>query len=103
MIVYLDSISTYNVQEAQLTNIYSVKKFIVDHFLFGDGSALQNDTSFLEKGIIDSTGFLEVVSFLEETYSITVEDDELLPENFECLNNIDQFLQKKLDAKSSAV
>jgi acyl carrier protein len=70
---------------------------VVENFLFGDGESLKEDTSFLERGIIDSTGILELVMFLEETYRIKIEDDELIPENLDNLRNITQFLQRKLN------
>ena len=72
-----------------------IRIFIVENFLFGDDNGLGDDTSFLEDGIIDSTGVLELVSFLEEEFSITVEDDELIPENLDSLNNIAAYLGKK--------
>jgi len=74
----------------------AVRSFIVENFLFGDGKPLTEDTSFLEDGIVDSTGILELVAFLEDTYSITVEDDELIPENMDSLIKITQYLEKKL-------
>jgi acyl carrier protein len=73
----------------------TVRKFVVENFLFGDSSTLNDDTSFLEDGVIDSTGILELVFFLEETYGIKVEDDELLPENLDTLRNIEAFLERK--------
>ena len=57
---------------------------------------LKEDTSFLEEGIIDSTGILELVMFLEETYRIEIEDEELVPENMDKLRNIARFLDRKL-------
>ena len=75
-----------------------VRRFIVENFLFGEEDSLQQDTSFLENGIIDSTGILELVMFLEETYNIEVEDQELLPENLDSLKNISHFLQRKLNS-----
>lgn len=78
----------------------TVRHFVVENFLFGDGDLLEEDTSFLERGIIDSTGILELVMFLEETYGIKIEDDELVPENLDNLRNIAQFLQMKLNASS---
>ena len=77
-----------------------VRHFVVENFLFGDGEQLKEDTSFLETGIIDSTGILELVMFLEETYSVKIEDDELIPENLDNLRNIAQFLKKKLKDSS---
>lgn len=82
--------------EKKSNHISSVKKYIVDRFLFGDGSEFSDDISFIENGIIDSTGILELVSFLEETYNIKVHDEELLPENLDSLQNIAGFLQKKI-------
>jgi acyl carrier protein len=76
----------------------TVRTFVVEHFLFGEGDSLKTDTSFLEEGIIDSTGILELVMFLEETYGIKVEDSELVPENFDTLGNITRYLGKKVDA-----
>ncbi len=73
-----------------------IRKFIVENFLFGEGDDLKDDTSFLEEGIIDSTGILELVTFLEETFSISIEDEELIPENLDSLNNIGAFLEGKM-------
>ena len=76
--------------------ISTVRKFIVENYLFGDAKKLtSNSTSFLNSGIIDSTGVLELIGFLENTYGITIEDDELIPENLDSLDNIDKFIQKK--------
>jgi acyl carrier protein len=75
----------------------TVSNFIVENFLFGDAESLKADTSFLEEGIVDSTGILELVMFLEETYGIKIEDDELIPENFDNLNRIVKYLERKLN------
>jgi acyl carrier protein len=72
-----------------------VCNFVIDNFLFGDGAGLEEDTSFLEEGIIDSTGVLELVAFLEETYSISIHDEELIPENLDSIKNIVGFIGKK--------
>jgi len=72
-----------------------VRGFVVENFLFGDDNGLEDDTSFLEDGIIDSTGILELVEFLENTFSIKVEDDELIPENLDSIANIQAFMAKK--------
>ena len=74
-----------------------VREFVVENFLFGEGASLKEDTSFLEEGVVDSTGILELVMFLEETYSIKVEDDEVVPENLDNLQNIARFLDRKLN------
>jgi acyl carrier protein len=74
----------------------TVRKFIIDNFLFGDNGQLTDDTSFLESGIIDSTGILELINFLEETYGIQIGDDELIPENLDSPKNVVKFLERKV-------
>ena len=81
-------------------NSVKVREFVVENFLFGDGEALKDDTSFMEEGIIDSTGILELVFFLEETFSLSVEDDELVPDNMDSLQNIALFIDRKQNASS---
>lgn len=73
----------------------SVRKFVVDNFLFGDGSGLEEGTSFLDSGIIDSTGILELVTYLEETFGISVADDDLLPENLGSIASVVSYLKRK--------
>ena len=76
-----------------------VRAFIVENFLYGNDGNLKDETSFLEGGILDSTGVLELVSFLEETFSIHVEGDDLVPENLDSLNNIQAYLEKRISGK----
>lgn len=73
-----------------------IRQFIVQNFLFGDDQGLQNDTSFMQSGIIDSTGILELVNYIEQTHGIRIQDDELIPENLDSIDNLHQFLQKKV-------
>jgi len=74
-----------------------LRRFITDNFLFGaEDSQLSDDESFLEKGLIDSTGVLELVGFVEEQYGIRFQDDEITPENLDSINRLIQFLNKKL-------
>lgn len=75
-----------------------IKTFIIENFLFGNADGLKDETSFLEDGIIDSTGVLELITFLEEEFGIKVEDDELIPENLDSINRVTHFLQKKMAA-----
>lgn len=82
-----------------MSRINAVKEFIIENFLFGEEEQLKSDTDFFDKGIIDSTGVIELVSFIEETFSISVDDNELIPQNLSSLNKIDVFLQKKLNQK----
>ena len=61
-----------------------LRRFIIDNFLFGvEDSQFSDDDSFLEKGLIDSTGVLELVAFIEEQYGIRFQDDEIIPENLD--------------------
>ncbi len=73
-----------------------IRVFIVDNFLFGIDEGLNDDSSFLDEGFIDSTGIIELVSFLEEEFGIKVEDDELVPENLDSINNVVSYLEKKV-------
>lgn len=70
---------------------------MVENFLFGQGGdKLKDNESFLESGIIDSTGVLELVGFLESHYSITVEDQELVPANLDSIDSVVGFVSRKL-------
>lgn len=73
----------------------TVRSFIVENFLFGDDQDLRDDISLLDSGIIDSTGVLELVAFLEETYSINVEDEELVPENLDSIASVARYVSSK--------
>jgi acyl carrier protein len=73
----------------------AVRSFVVKNFLFGDGNSLGEDTSFMDSGIIDSTGILELVTHIEEAYGITVEDDEIVPDNLGSIANIASYLKRK--------
>lgn len=78
-------------------NTNKIREFIFDNFLFdAEDDALKNDTSFLEEGIIDSTGVLELVDWLEEEFSISVEDDELIPENLDSVDLLSAYISKKM-------
>lgn len=73
-----------------------VREYILKNFLFTeDQSKLNSTDSLLGKGVIDSTGALELVSFIEEQFGIKVEDDELVPENLDSVNNVLAYLQRK--------
>ena len=73
----------------------AVRQFIIENFLFEEDENLKDDTSFLENGIIDSTGVLEMVTFLEETYDIHVEDEDMIPENLDSLEAIANYITRK--------
>lgn len=73
-----------------------IKTFIVENFLFGKDEGLEDETSFLDEGIIDSTGILELVSFMEEEFHVKVEDEELIPENLDSIKNVVAYLERKI-------
>ena len=73
-----------------------IRNFVIDNFLFGEENGkLTNDDSLMEQGLIDSTGALELVTFLEGKYRIKIEDDELDPENLDSVNKLAQFIKRK--------
>ena len=73
-----------------------IRDYILENYLFtNDQAALSSSDSFLEKGIIDSTGILEVIHFLEDEFGIRVEDDEMVPENLDSVNNIVAYVGNK--------
>jgi acyl carrier protein len=75
---------------------HEIRFFIVENFLYGlNDDGLTDSVSFLANGLIDSTGVLELVSFVENKYGISVKDDELIPDNFDSVNNLSNFIQKK--------
>ncbi|VAX32468.1 Acyl carrier protein [hydrothermal vent metagenome] len=73
-----------------------LRRFVVDNFLFGQKDGFMDDDSLLEKGIIDSTGVLELVAFLEKKYKIDIEDEDLVPENLDSIINIVRFVKTKM-------
>lgn len=75
--------------------------YVVENFLFGDKGDLNEETSFLESGIVDSTGILELVAFVEEKFGIKVEDDELVPENLDSIANVVAYLKRKTGEKQT--
>jgi acyl carrier protein len=73
-----------------------IRKFLKDQFLFGEDRPLERDVSLFDQGIVDSTGILELINYLEERYGVKVQDGELLPENLDTIGNICAFLDRKL-------
>ena len=73
-----------------------VREFVVQNFLYGDGKELSHDASFLQNRIIDSTGVLELINWVEETFPIRVEDEEVIPENFDSVRSVSNYLESKL-------
>lgn len=86
MLLARDSIDTYREQ---------VREFLVSNFYIAETNLLKADTSLLDQGVIDSTGVLEVIGFIEETFGITVDDTELLPENLDSIEGIARYVIRK--------
>ena len=75
----------------------TLKDFIIASFLpFAEENPFEDEDSFMEKGIINSTGVLELLQFIEETFEITVEDAEVVPDNLDSLNKLTSFIESKL-------
>jgi len=73
-----------------------IRSYIIENFLFGDTTPLTGDElSLLDNGIIDSVGVLELVAYLESDHALTIEDDELVPENLDSVDNLVQFVARK--------
>ncbi|MDO9170151.1 MAG: acyl carrier protein [Methylobacter sp.] len=73
-----------------------IRQYILENLLFTeDEQALQDSDSFLDSGIIDSTGVMEVILFIEESFDIKVNDDEMLPANLDSVNNLAVFIHRK--------
>ena len=73
----------------------SVRKFLLDNFVMGGNVVIADDTSFMKAHILDSTGFIELILFIEESFGVKVDDAEMLPENFDSLLNIDGYIGSK--------
>lgn len=78
-----------------------IKNFITTNFYVADASSLDLDDSFLDRGIVDSTGVLEVISFVEDEFGIQVSDDEMLPENLDSVRRLAAFVTRKKAACSA--
>ena len=73
-----------------------IRNFVIENFLFGQGGEeLSNDDEFLKMGIMDSMGVLELVGFLEEEFEISMDDEELIPDNLDSVNRIVAYLARK--------
>lgn len=80
----------------------SVRQFLLSNYLFTDrDDALGNDDSLLQKGIVDSTGMMELIYFLEEQFGIRVMDEEMIPENLDSVNNIVGYITRKNNERGS--
>jgi acyl carrier protein len=80
-----------------------LRRFVIDNFLYGRDGRFRDDDSFFDMGIIDSTGLLELVNFLEKQYGICIEEADLIPENLDSITQLAGFLQRKLDHRQVPV
>ena len=74
-----------------------VRAFVEQNFAFGQTNALADGDSFLDQGIIDSTGILELIQFLQDTYAVRVEDEEAVPDNLDSIEKVSAFVRRKLE------
>jgi acyl carrier protein len=82
--------------EKPMDNIKSrVRDYVVSSFLFGDGSKLGEESSFLENSILDSTGMLELINFIEQEFGISIDPSELVPDNLDSVKRVADFVQRK--------
>ena len=79
-----------------------LRQFVIENFLFGRQNGLKDDASFLDNSIIDSTGVLELIQFVEETFGIKVQDQDLVPENLDSIDRVTNFVQRQLNANGGA-
>jgi acyl carrier protein len=80
-----------------------IRIYIAENILFSDnGYRYSDDASFLEEGIVDSMGIMELVMFVEEGFGIAVEDEELVPDNFDSVSKLAAYIQRKSPAVAGA-
>lgn len=79
-----------------------IRAFVIDNLLFGqEGDGFTNEASFLENGLIDSIGILTLVEFVRETFAISIDDTDVVPENWDSVHRIARFVQAKLNSVPS--
>jgi acyl carrier protein len=80
----------------------AVREYLLDNFLMGSDASIADDTSFIKGRVLDSSGIMELIMFLEEAFGIKVDDAELIPANLDSLNNINVFVARKRAARGDA-
>ena len=78
-----------------MTHKQQIRDFVLKNFLFSNDSALSDDESLVRSGVIDSTGVLELILFLEENFGVTVEDEEMVPDNLDSISRVAEFVARK--------
>ena len=79
-----------------------MRRFVIDNFLFGQAGELQDGDSFLENGIIDSTGVLELISFLEHRFGLELSETDLTPDNLDSIDKVTRLVESRLGALKGA-
>jgi acyl carrier protein len=80
-----------------------MRRFIIENFLYGDQKIiLKDEDSFSDRGIIDSTGILELVAFVETQFGIAVLDEEMIPENLDSLSKLARYVERKQRGDTNA-
>ena len=80
----------------------AVRQFLLDNFLMGSSATIADDASFMRGHVLDSSGFMELVLFLEESFGVKVVDAELMPENLDSLENIQAYVARKRASPAAA-
>jgi acyl carrier protein len=80
----------------------AVRHFVVENFTFGRQTELTDEDSFQENGIIDSTGVLELIGFIEEHFALKLQDSDLIPENLDSIQRVTDFVQRRLGVNNGA-
>lgn len=94
--------ATHTEPKVETVVTQQIRSFIVENFLLGKDSGFDNHDSLLETGIVDSTGIMHVVAFLEENFGIAIEDDDLVADNLDSVARIAAFVQSKQAMKNAA-
>jgi acyl carrier protein len=79
-----------------------IRNFVVENFLFGEDKGLTDNSSFIKEGIVDSTGIMQLVSFIQDQYRIAIEDEELVPENLDSIAKVSAFIESKMGLAGAA-
>ncbi len=85
-----------------METVTRVREFVTRNFFVSDAAGLADGASLLDLGVVDSTGVLEIIGFVESTFGLSVEDDEIVPANLDSIERIAAYVDRKLAAKGAA-
>jgi acyl carrier protein len=85
-----------------MDTISRVREFVTRNFFVSDAARLTDDASLLDLGVVDSTGVLEIIGFVERDFAVAVEDDEIVPANLDSIERIAAYVERKLAAGGAA-